>query len=321
LSRFGHYELLGELGRGGMGVVYRARDARLGREVALKTFQGSWRTDPEARARFEREAELLARLNHPNVVTVHAYGLEGTDPYLAMDLLGGGSLEQLVAGGGPLAEERAVHLLQEVAAGLSAAHQIGILHRDLKPENVLFAESGQAVVTDFGLARGPGTQSLTQTGQLVGTPAYMPPEQAAGEKGQLGPASDVYSLGALGYFLVTGRAPFGGASLYNVLNQVLSTAPRPPSELHPGLSPGLERVLLRCMEKKPDARYPSAAAVAADLSMCLSPAPRGRRRGLALAAVGGSLVLGGLAAVALRQPPPRPALPTRPLERDARARA
>ena len=253
------YEVLGELGRGGMGVVHRARDPRLGREVAIKRFLGDWRHDPESQARFAREAQVLARLNHPNVVRVHAYRAEG-EPYLVMDLLTGGSLAARLRGGKPLALPEALAVLEQVGAGLAAAHAAGVLHRDLKPANVLFAEAGHAVLTDFGLARSADAQSLTQTGEILGTPAYMPPEQASGDRRALGPASDVYALGALGYALVTGRAPFEGRTLVNVLHQVLEDPPTPPRTLRPDLPPAVEAVLLRCLRKPPRERFATVEA-------------------------------------------------------------
>jgi serine/threonine protein kinase len=281
-----------------MGVVYRARDPRLPRDVALKTFLGTWRQDAEARARFAREAEVLARLSHPNLVTVHAVDLEGEQPYLVMDLLGGGSLQDRVESGGPLPPERAVELLRQVAAGLAAAHEQGVLHRDLKPANVLFSESGQAVVTDFGLARAADAESLTQTGQLLGTPAYMPPEQASGDKSQLGPASDVYALGALGYYMLSGKAPFSGASVYNVLHQVLNEPPRSITRQRPEVPSGLERVLLRCLEKDPAARYPSVEAFVGELERCLASPAASQRGGppLLIAALTAAGLIGLLAA-------------------------
>jgi serine/threonine protein kinase/WD40 repeat protein len=260
------YEVLGELGRGGMGVVYRARQVGLDRLVALKVVRAGAHAGPEELARFRREAEAIARLRHPNVVEVYEVGDRDGLPYFSMELCGGGSLAQQLAGG-PLAPRRAAELVETLARAVQTAHEAGIVHRDLKPANVLLTADGTPKITDFGLAkkRDDGASELTASGVILGTPAYMAPEQASGDGKHVGPAADVWALGTILYELLTGRPPFRAATPFDTLMQVLSDAPEPPARLRPGVPAALDAICLRCLEKKPARRYGSAAELADDL--------------------------------------------------------
>jgi serine/threonine protein kinase/WD40 repeat protein len=256
------YEVLGELGRGGMGVVYKARQVGLDRLVALKVVLAGAHADAEDLARFRREAEAIARLHHPNVVEIYEVGEQGDVPHFAMELCGGGSLAQRLAGG-PLAPRRAAELVETLARAVQAAHEAGVVHRDLKPANVLLAEDGTPKITDFGLAkRLDGTTELTATGAIVGTASYMAPEQASGDSKRVGPAADVYALGAVLYACLTGRPPFRAGTQVDTLLQVVADPPTPPSQLRPGVPADLEAICLRCLEKKPAQRFASATELA-----------------------------------------------------------
>jgi serine/threonine-protein kinase len=283
---FGDFELVRELGRGGMGVVYEARQRSLNRTVALKmVLRGDLASDDD-RARFRAEAEAAARLVHPNIVQVYEFGEVAGQPYFAMQYVPGPTLARRLADG-PLPPRDAAQLVAAIARGVDHAHQNGILHRDLKPANVLLG--GEVVgswggektnssltnspphhlttpkITDFGLAKLlDAGGSLTQTGAIVGTPSYMAPEQARSEK-HLTPAADVYALGAILYECLTGRPPFQAANPFDTLMLVLEQDPVPPRLLNPLVPRDLETVCLKCLEKTPSRRYPSAAALAGDL--------------------------------------------------------
>jgi len=266
---FGEFTLLEEVGRGGMGIVYRARQASLHRTVALKVIQRG------ERDRFQFEAETAAKLDHPNIVPVYGVGEQEGQPYLCMKYVEGTTLARLVAAN-PLPQREAARYVAEIARAVHFAHQSGILHRDLKPANVLIDRQGHPYVTDFGLAKqlaSPGRQlgeGLTATNAILGTPSYMPPEQASGQRGQLGPASDVYSLGAILYELLTGRPPFRAATPVDTLLLVLDQEPVPPRVLNPQVDRGLELICLKCLQKHADLRYKSAQALADDLDRFLN---------------------------------------------------
>jgi serine/threonine-protein kinase len=229
------YEIVAELGRGGMGVVYRARHLALKREVALKVILAGGHAGEREGARFRTEAEAAAQLSHPNIVQVHEVGEAGGVLFCAQELVGGGSLARRLAGT-PQPPRQVAALVETLARAVHAAHQRGVIHRDLKPDNVLLAEDGAPKVADFGLARRLGGQSgLTQTGQVMGTPSYMAPEQASGRAGEAGPAADVYALGAILYEGLTGRPPFKGPTALDTLSQVLHREPVPPGQLQPVL--------------------------------------------------------------------------------------
>jgi serine/threonine-protein kinase len=258
------YEVLDELGRGGMGVVYRARQAGLGRLVALKVILAGAHAGPDERARFRAEAEAVARLQHPNVVQVYEVGEQDGQPFFSLEFCAGGSLHGRLAGT-PLPAQEAAGLVQTLARAVHAAHGHGIIHRDLKPANVLLAEDGTPKITDFGLARRLDGSGRTRSGELLGTPSYMAPEQARGQGKAAGPPADVYSLGAILYECLTGRPPFRAATWPETLHQVLAEEPVPPRRLNAAVPRDLNTVCLKCLEKDPRNRYASADDLADDL--------------------------------------------------------
>ncbi|HEU0005855.1 MAG TPA: serine/threonine-protein kinase, partial [Terriglobia bacterium] len=245
---FGDYELLDEIARGGMGVVYRARQRRLGRTVALKLILGGQLATRELVHRFRAEAAAAAALQHPNIVAIHEVGIHEGSHFLSMDYVEGQNLAQLV-GNRPLPAQKAAHYMKVVAEAIHYAHERGILHRDLKPSNVLVdAATDQPRVTDFGLAKRLDVESsLTVTGQVLGSPHFMPPEQADARRGKVSRRSDVYGLGGMLYFLLTARPPFQGDSLETTLGQVLNVEPVSPRLLNPTVPRDLETICLKCL--------------------------------------------------------------------------
>ena len=261
------YEIEGVLGHGGMGVVYRAHDLVLRRRVALKMLLGGGYAGRVERARFLREARSVAMLQHPNVVQVHEVGEHAARPYFTMELVEGGNLAQALAGV-PQPPARAAALAETIAGAVEAAHRAGIIHRDLKPGNVLLTADGTPKVSDFGLAyqtSGEEELPLTRSGARLGTPAYMSPEQASGSGGPAGPATDVYSLGAILYEMLTGRPPFRGGTAAETERLAATDEPQRPSRARAGVPRDLETICLKCLEKDPARRYVSAAALADDL--------------------------------------------------------
>jgi hypothetical protein len=258
------YEVLGELGRGGMGVVYKARQVRLGRLVALKMVLAGGHAGPDELARFRTEAEAVARLNHPGIVQIYEVGEHQGLPYFSLEFCPGGSLAQKL-GGTPLPARQAAELVEALARAVEAAHRAGVVHRDLKPANVLLTAEGKAKVTDFGLAKKLGEAGQTASGAVMGTPSYMAPEQAGGKTKEIGPAADVYALGAILYEALTGRPPFKAATAMDTILQVLERQVMPVRQLQPGVPRDLETVCLKCLQKEPAKRYASAAALAEDL--------------------------------------------------------
>jgi WD40 repeat protein len=247
-----------------MGVVYKARDKKLGRLVAVKMVRSAAHASPSELARFRAEAESVARLQHPNVVQVFGVGEHGGLPFILLEYCPGGSLDRKLAGK-PLLPGQAVELIRTLAEAIQAAHAAGVVHRDLKPGNVLLDAAGTPKVSDFGLAKQLGEVGRTVTGAIVGTPSYMAPEQASRDKGPTGPASDVYSLGAVLYCCLTGRPPFQSATELETLRQVREEEPAPPRRLNPAVPVDLQTICLKCLEKDPGRRYGSAAALAEDL--------------------------------------------------------
>jgi hypothetical protein len=267
------YEILQEVGRGGMGVVYKARHLALKRVVALKMIRAGGEAGPEEVARFKAEAEAVARLQHPHIVQIHEVGEVEGHPFCALEFVAGGSLTTKLAGT-PQPPRQAAQWVQTLAGAIQAAHEAGILHRDLKPANVLLTEDGQPKVTDFGLAKRLDDPSgPTQTGAVLGTPSYMAPEQAAGQTRALGPAADVYALGVILYECLTGRPPFRAATVLDTLWQVRTEEPIPPSRFQPHTPRDLETICLKCLQKDPHRRYPSARALADDLGRYLRGEP------------------------------------------------
>ncbi len=276
----GDYELIAELGRGGMGVVYQARQTSLGRTVALKMILRGMTPSAADLARFRTEAESAARLDHPSIVPIYDVGEYQGQPFFTMKYVAGTTLAQRLAEG-PLPPREAAALLAPICRAIHYAHERGVLHRDLKPSNILIDAEGRPHVSDFGLAkRVEGEDRVTQTGAVLGTPSYMAPEQAAGTRGRLGPASDVYSLGTILYQMLTGRPPFQSASPVETVLMVLEQEPLPPRLLNPRADRELEMVALKCLQKPPELRYDTAGKLADDLEAYLADEPTAARSGI-----------------------------------------
>src|SRR5262245_61931219 len=291
------YEILEELGRGGMGVVYKARHLALGRVVALKMVLAGAHVGEKQRRRFRAEAESAARLSHPHIVQIYEVGEQDDCPYLSLEYVEGGNLHDVLSQSRPAPAESAA-LVEQLARAADYAHRRGVVHRDLKPANILLSRiedresriedqhppiDPQASIldprvsipkiTDFGIAKRLDAEGQTLTGDIVGTPSYMAPEQAAGRSAAIGPATDVYSLGAILYEMLAGTPPFEGLSPWETINLVTSAEPEPPSRRKPGVPRDLETICLKCLEKQPHRRYPSAAALADDLHRFLAGEP------------------------------------------------
>jgi eukaryotic-like serine/threonine-protein kinase len=270
---FGDYELLEEIARGGMGIVYRSRQMSLNRIVAVKMLLFGKFSSEEFVQRFRTEAQAVASLQHPNIVAIHEVGQHEGQHYFSMDYIAGKSLAEIVRER-PLSPRPAATYIRSIAEAVDYAHQHGILHRDLKPSNVLIDQFDQPRITDFGLAKQmKGDSELTRTGQVLGSPHFMPPEQAESKLGPAGVHSDVYSLGAIFYHLLTGRPPFFAETLEDTLLQVLKVDPVPPRLLNPGVPRDLETICLKCLSKHPHQRYESARALVDDLKRWLRAEP------------------------------------------------
>lgn len=269
---FGDYELLEEIACGGMGVVYKARQRKLNRVVALKMILAGQFARARDVQRFYCEAKAAAQLDHPGIVPIYEIGEYEGQHFFSMAYVPGASLAAKVKDG-PVPEQEAAELVRKIAQAVQYAHERGIIHRDLKPHNVLLDEHGEPKVTDFGLAKRVESDSgLTATGAVMGTPSYMPPEQAAGKR-EVGPAADIYALGAILYHLLTGRPPFQAAHPLDTILQVLQGEPIPPRQLNPAISRDLETICLKCLEKAPEKRYATADALAQELSRYLRGEP------------------------------------------------
>jgi eukaryotic-like serine/threonine-protein kinase len=259
------YEILGVLGAGGMGIVYKARQPRLDRFVALKMILRGSRAASEDLARFEAEAQAVAAIEHPNIVRIFEIGEHNGLPYFSLEYLAGGSLARKIAGK-PQPVPEATRITEVLARAMHVAHQHGVIHRDLKPANVLIAADGTLKISDFGLAKRLESDSgQTKSGSILGTPSYMAPEQAKGDSKLVGPAADQYALGAILYELLTGRPPFQGTTVIETLDQVRNNEPVPPSQLQPKVPRDIETICLKCLEKEPARRYADVAALAEDL--------------------------------------------------------
>jgi len=313
--RFGRYQLVSQIGRGAMGVVWKARDPALDRVVALKLIAAGQFADPREVDRFRKEAQAAAQLSHPNAVPVYEVGEHDGQPYFTMELVEGHSLAELVRSA-PLAPERAARYLRAVADAIASAHALGIVHRDLKPSNVIVDRGDRPRVTDFGLARRADLDRPDASLAAVGTPSYMPPEQASGRPADQ--RSDVYGLGAILYELVTGRPPFLADTAIDTIRQVLEAEPAPPRLVNRAVPADLQTLCLKCLAKEPERRYPTAAALGEELGRFLAGEPirarplsraarlyRWARRKPALATLGGLLAallsLMAVAAVLARQ--------------------
>ena len=275
-SDFGDYKLEQEIARGGMGVVYKATHKQLSRTVALKMVLSGIYSSQDEIERFNLEARAAANLDHSGIVPVYEVGEHSGRPYFSMGYVDGKSLSELLDNG-PLEGRDAAALMHKVATAVAYAHDHGVVHRDIKPANILIDQDRQPKITDFGLAKRVDEDSnLTTTGQVIGTPSYMAPEQAAAQSEQIGPLSDVYALGSVLYYLVTARPPFLSDNLMLTLDQVLNADPIPPRRLNENVPVDLETICLKCLEKAPRQRYPSAQAVADELQRFLDNRPSKR---------------------------------------------
>ena len=273
LGELGDYELLEEVGRGGQGVVFRARQKSLNRTVALKVISlGQWASKAHLK-RFRREAEAAAGLDHPSIVPIYEVGERDGSCYFSMKFVEGGQLDEVVRRA-PMSIRQAAELIAKVARTVHYAHEHGILHRDIKPGNILLDAKGEPHLTDFGLARLVESEStVTRTLEVMGTPSYMAPEQAVGNNAAVSSATDVYGLGAVLYQLLTGQPPFAGGTTYETIKLLLDTEPRQPRLLNPKIDRDLSTICLKCLEKDPKRRYSSALALAEDLERWLKHEP------------------------------------------------
>ena len=269
LKQLGRYRLLAELGRGAMGVVYKAEDPLINRSVAIKTIIMT--DDPAGRAdyeaRFFQEAKAAGGLNHPNLITIHDVGREGDVAYMAMELLEGTELRELTARG-RLPLPFALDIVAQVADGLAHAHEHGVVHRDIKPGNIMIVRGRQAKIMDFGIARVHASDVRTQTGAILGSPRYMSPEQMTGQP--VDRRCDIFSLGVVLHELAAGEPPFSAATVTQLMQQIATATPPPPSAANPAVPAMLDLIVARALEKQPNARYQGAAELAADLRACLA---------------------------------------------------
>src|SRR5881396_3570013 len=281
LGEFGDYELLEEVGRGGQGVVFRARQKSLNRTVALKVISlGQWASKAHLK-RFRREAEAAASLDHSSIVPIYEVGEREGACYFSMRFVEGGQLDEVVKRA-PISIRQAAELIAKVARTVHYAHEHGILHRDIKPGNILLDQRGEPHLTDFGLARLVESEStVTRTLEVLGTPSYMAPEQAVGNNAAIGSVTDVYGLGAVLYQLLTGQPPFAGGTTYETIRLLLEREPRQPRLLNPKIDRDLSTICLKCLEKDPKGRFSSALALAEDLERWLKHEPiRAHRTGI-----------------------------------------
>ena len=270
---FGDYDLLDVIATGGMGVVYKARQRRLNRLVALKMIRSGQFAEPEQVERFYTEAQAAANLQHPHIVAIHEVGEQAGQHFYSMDFVEGETLAEMIREHS-LPPQRAAKYVKTIAATMQYAHDHGVLHRDLKPANVLVNEADEPLIADFGLAKQLDDQShLTIEGRVMGTPSYMPPEQASGHIQDVGPTSDVYSIGAVLYELLTGRPPFQTANRFDTIQQVLRVEPVSPRLLNPSVPRDLETICLKCLQKDRARRYPTARELADDLDRFLADKP------------------------------------------------
>ena len=269
LAKLGHYRIVEKIGAGGMGEVYRARDEHLARDVAIKVLPPGTLTDESARKHFHKEALILSQLNHPNIATIHDFDTQQGVDFLVMEYIPGITLSEKVAAG-PLPEKEVLRLGVQLAEGLAAAHDHGVVHRDLKPGNLRVTSDGRLKILDFGLAKlrlpvtdSAATESLSETQAMAGTLPYMAPEQLLG--GEIDARTDIHAAGSVLYEMATGQRPFAEVERSQLIGAILRRPPRPPTALNPRLSPELERIIGKCLEKEPENRYQSAKELAVDL--------------------------------------------------------
>ncbi len=270
-SHLGRYEILEELGRGEMGVVYKAYDPLIDRFVAIKTIDlqklGEKEKD-EYKARFYQEAKAAGRLNHPNIITIYDLGRKGDVAYIAMELMEGPELQNIVAENQPLSIGEKLDVAFQVAEGLAYAHEHGVVHRDIKPSNIMVLRGLHVKIADFGIARMESSLWRTQVDKIIGSPLYMSPEQI--QSHPIDPRSDIFSFGIVLYQMLTGRLPFSGDNVNSVWYQIINEEPQKPSSLNSEIPDMLDRIVAKCLAKKPEDRYPNANELAGDLHSCRS---------------------------------------------------
>ena len=274
MNQLGRYEITGELGQGAMGVVYRARDPLIDRVVAIKTINLSLAKEEkdEYEGRFYQEARAAGRLNHPNIVTIYDVGKSGDIAYIAMELLQGRELRDIMNDGTLIPVDQALDIATQVALGLNYAHEHEIVHRDIKPSNIMVIRDGHVKITDFGIARMASAAIRTQTGMVLGSPKYMSPEQVMGR--EIDARSDIFSLGVMLYEMLTGQPPFNGDNVNTIMYQTLNGTPLPPSEVNPAVPEMLNFILVKALAKSLEDRYQNAKDFADDLRACRDTLPR-----------------------------------------------
>jgi eukaryotic-like serine/threonine-protein kinase len=274
ISQLGRYNIIGELGQGAMGTVYKAVDPLIDRVVAIKTINLSLAMDEkdEYESRFYQEAKAAGRLSHPNIVTIYDVGKSGEIAYIAMEFLQGRELRDVLNDGKRMPVEQVINIVAQVAQGLAYAHEYGIVHRDVKPSNIMIVRDGHVKITDFGIARMASAAVRTQTGMVLGSPKYMSPEQVVGK--QTDQRSDIFSLGVMLYEMLTGQAPFAGENINAIMYQTLNSVPPPPSTLSPNVPEMLNFIVAKALAKKLDHRYQDAKEFAGDLYACRDRLPR-----------------------------------------------
>ncbi|HUW26756.1 MAG TPA: serine/threonine-protein kinase [Gallionella sp.] len=274
ISQLGRYEVLGELGQGAMGIVYKAKDPLIDRVVAIKTINLGLALDEkeEYEGRFYQEAKAAGRLNHPNIVTVYDVGKSGDVAYIAMEFLQGRELRDIMNDEGSLPVEQVLDIVAQVAQGLAYAHEHEIVHRDVKPSNIMVVRDGHVKITDFGIARMASSAVRTQTGMVLGSPKYMSPEQVMGK--EIDQRSDIFSLGVMLYEMLTGQAPFNGENVNAIMYQTLNAVPAPPNTLNPAVPEMANFIVAKALAKKLEDRYQSAKDFAVDLRACRDTLPR-----------------------------------------------
>lgn len=278
ISQLGHYEVIGELGQGAMGIVYKAKDPLIDRVVAIKTINLGLALDEkdEYEGRFYQEAKAAGRLNHPNIVTIYDVGKSGDVAYIAMEFLEGRELRDIMNERGILPVEQVLDVVAQVALGLAYAHEHGIVHRDVKPSNIMLVRDGHAKITDFGIARMASAAVRTQTGMVLGSPKYMSPEQVMGK--DIDQRSDIFSLGVMLYELLTGQAPFDGENVNAIMYQTLNVIPAPPNSLNPAVPEMVNFIVAKALAKSLDDRYQNAKDFAVDLRTCRDSSSRSSQR-------------------------------------------
>jgi eukaryotic-like serine/threonine-protein kinase len=274
ISQLGRYEVLGELGQGAMGVVYKARDPLIDRVVAIKTINLGLAMDEkeEYEGRFYQEAKAAGRLNHPNIVTIYDVGKSGNVAYIAMEFLEGRELRDIMNDSGVLPVDQVLDVVAQVALGLAYAHEHGIVHRDVKPSNIMLVRDGHVKITDFGIARMASSAVRTQTGMVLGSPKYMSPEQVMGK--EIDQRSDIFSLGVMLYEMLTGQAPFDGENVNAIMYQTLNVVPVPPNLLNPAVPEMVNFIVAKALTKGSEDRYQNAKDFAVDLRTCRDTLPR-----------------------------------------------